>query len=78
MKRCVDCKWCWWPEFATGSMLAVAQTAECRHPDLAGPDLFGPVVGDGVLACITARADHSGLCEMQARLFEPHNREPGV
>lgn len=31
-RRCIDCRWCKWPYFATGDRAVIEITAACFHP----------------------------------------------
>ena len=57
MKACIDCKWCNWPEFATGDLTVIEITAACFHPR--AKSSYSRVVGAGGAGrpCVLMRAD---------------------
>ena len=68
-----------WPEFATGSDLAVYELSECRSEALIhDPGMSQFVIGKSVTSCASARMDYAGSCGTDAALFEPHGQEPGI
>ena len=79
MKRCIDCKHCFWPPMLTAFANLVHELAVCEHPS--SVDGESPVVGRMVpMTCSEARDGHTmnGHCGPEAQFFDPHGREPGV
>lgn len=73
-KRCVDCRHCDWPEFATGSQSVIELTAACFHPDAMASR--SPVVGTGsgrpcwLMRQFVAGEAGARMCGPEAAWFE--------
>ena len=81
MKRCVDCKHCSWPEFATGSDVAVHALAQCFAPEALGHEVGASkshVVGRPIGRKCSSMRLLDANCGPDAKWFDPHGREPGV
>lgn len=80
MKRCVDCKHCFWPPMLSGFVHLIHGLATCDHPSSVDGESL--VTGRGKqLSCEDARynyGDGAPFCGPDAKWFEPHGREPGV
>lgn len=74
INACIDCRWCRWPEMATGSKSALEAMAMCWHPSL--DNRASLITGErGFALCTSVRA---GECGVSGAWFEPRKGATGA